>query len=427
MKMKKCFILLPLLLLGVTSTLVSCGGTSSVTSTITEKIDYASQFKLDTTSNRKRATVTVHQTVDGDTTHFKCDVPEITTSGILKARYLGIDTPESTGKVQPYGKKASDFTKERISNAVEIIVESDSDTWNADSTGERYLLWVWYKPSKDADFRLLNLEIMQEGLAMAKNIGGTCYADIMNKAYSQAMALKLNYYSGKPDEGFYYGDAQTVDLKEIRTNIDSYVGTKVQFNALVTRVSGQTAYVQEFFGEDERYYGISVYMGFDVSVQSQVKVGYYISFVGNVEYYEAGKSYQLSNLTYMATKPDYRDNLKVLEKGVEVKPYSITPTQLVEEGDMIMSTYVSMNNLTVTDTYTTNNGGDNDGALTLTCKSEDNKTITVRTSVLYHEDGTMVTADELMGKTINVIGIVDTFDGDVQIHVFLLDDITFSD
>ena len=113
------------------------------------------------------------------------------------------------------------------------------------------------------------------------------------------------------------------------------------------------------------------------------------------------------------------------DENVDVFPTEITPSELIEDGDELMSTYVSMKNLTVTDTYTTHNGGDNDGALTLTCTSEDNKTITIRTSVLYHEDKTLVLEDELMGKTIDVVGVVDTYDGETQIHVFLYDDITF--
>lgn len=45
----------------------------------------------------KKQVVTVKTYVDGDTTHFH--VPEdVVPGGVLKARYLAIDTPESTGK-----------------------------------------------------------------------------------------------------------------------------------------------------------------------------------------------------------------------------------------------------------------------------------------------------------------------------------------
>ena len=90
------------------------------------------------------------QFVDGDTTHFF--VPSsVMPGGVLKARYLAVNTPESTGKIEEFGKKASNFTKEKLSSAVSIIIESETASWNPDSTGDRYLVWVWYKPSADAE------------------------------------------------------------------------------------------------------------------------------------------------------------------------------------------------------------------------------------------------------------------------------------
>ena len=75
------------------------------------------------------AEVKVSTYVDGDTTHF---IPKGTPSvwvndedGILKARYNSCDTPESTGKVEPWGKAASDFTKGQLVNAKTIVIETD--------------------------------------------------------------------------------------------------------------------------------------------------------------------------------------------------------------------------------------------------------------------------------------------------------------
>ena len=39
--------------------------------------------------------------------------------------------------------------------------------WDPDSTGDRYLCWVWYRTSEDAEYRNLNIEILQNGLAIA--------------------------------------------------------------------------------------------------------------------------------------------------------------------------------------------------------------------------------------------------------------------
>ncbi|MBP3378822.1 MAG: hypothetical protein J6L96_08740 [Clostridia bacterium] len=106
-----------------------------------EAKDYAALLKLDMSSDTLKEVVTVKTFIDGDTTHFY--VPEsVMEGGVLKARYLAINTPESTGKIEEYGKAAAAFTKEKLSSAVSIIVESDDGKWNADSTGDRFLAWV---------------------------------------------------------------------------------------------------------------------------------------------------------------------------------------------------------------------------------------------------------------------------------------------
>ena len=60
-------------------------------------VDYAASVRLNWKSETAKQEVTVESFVDGDTTHFA--VPkEIAADGVLKARYLAINTPESTGK-----------------------------------------------------------------------------------------------------------------------------------------------------------------------------------------------------------------------------------------------------------------------------------------------------------------------------------------
>ena len=56
--------------------------------------DWAGSVALDMQSETAKQEVTVRTFVDGDTTHF--NVPtEIESSGVLKARYIAINTPES--------------------------------------------------------------------------------------------------------------------------------------------------------------------------------------------------------------------------------------------------------------------------------------------------------------------------------------------
>ena len=92
--------------------------------------------------------------------------------------------------------------------------------------------------------------------------------------------------------------------------------------------------------------------------------------------------------------------------------------------ELVMSTSISMKNLTVTDAYTTDNGGNNDGAMTLTCRAEDGTYIDVRTIVLYDENNNLLTEADYLDKTIDVVGIVDCYSGSYQIKVLSDKDIT---
>ena len=163
-----------------------------------EPRDFASEVKLNMRSETVKQKVTVHTFVDGDTTHF--DVPSsVSENGVLKARYIAINTPESTGKIEEYGKKASAFTREKLSNASSIIIESDDGNWNPDSTGGRFLVWVWYRNSEDEEYRNLNIEILQNGLAIASSTannryGSTAMTAIINRPMSTSrLAIELRF------------------------------------------------------------------------------------------------------------------------------------------------------------------------------------------------------------------------------------------
>ena len=64
--------------------------------------------------------------------------------------------------------------------------------------------------------------------------------------------------------------------------------------------------------------------------------------------------------------------------------------------------------------------------MTLTCVA-DGETIDVRTIVLYDENGEKITSSAYMGKTIDVTGIVDYYNGSYQIKVLTADDIVVRD
>lgn len=420
---------------GGSTTTSSAGGTAQI-----EKKDYVSELKLNMNSETKKQVATVKTYVDGDTTHFH--VPEdVIEGGVLKARYLAINTPESTGKIEEYGKKASEFTRAKLSSAVSIILESDDDKWNRDSTDSRYLVWVWYKESEDGEYRNLNLEILQNGLAVASSTGNNRYGSVCLSALAQARAEKLNVYSGEKDPDFYYGDAVELTLRELRLNVSDYTNTKVAFEGVITRNDGRSVYIEDYDSDSGLYFGMTVYYGFGLSGAglSIISVGNRARIVGTVQYYEAGDSYQVSGLTYRQMKPDDPNNIKKISDGhkpafalVSAEKFASGMVTLEDGGkeyrfaELSLYTSVSMEDITVKSIYTTSSDDSSSkGAMTITCE-KDGVTVTVRTAVLIGKDGKLVTAERYEGKNISVRGIVDHYDGEYQIKVLSVDDITIN-
>jgi hypothetical protein len=99
-----------------------------------------------------------------------------------------------------------------------------------------------------------------------------------------------------------------------------------------------------------------------------------------------------------------------------------TTTETISFAQAAMSTSIRMQNLVVKDIYTTSNGGDNDGAMTLTCEV-DGITLTVRTVVLRKESGEKYVESDFLNKTIDVTGVIDYYAGEYQIKVFTPGDI----
>ena len=469
--MKKFNKLLALLLL--LCTIVSCLGACDLIESLkpddgegtegTEWVDYAGQLKLDMNSDKLKWEVTVKNHVDGDTTHFYIsqsgNINNISKTpgidGVLKARYLGINTPESTGKIEPWGKAASNFTKEKVMNAESIIIESEDENWNVDSTGERFLVWVWYKLPGESDYRNLNLEILQEGLAVSSKSGNYTYGDICEKAIAQAAEAEKYVYAPKnvKDPDFPYGDAQFMTLKELKVNLDQYVGARVAFEGVIVQDSGGSVFIESYDEEDGIYYGISAYYqtsGLDGFGLELLKVGNKLRFAGVVGEYNG--SYQITDLKYDAWNPENSKNIAFISENnaagyqeitalhfdPQSRKGSVSVDVVVEDEEvtkefafmyLAQDSSVSMKNLKVIDTYTTKKG-DSKGAITLTCLV-DGVQIDVRTIVLRDENGDMITEDLFRGKTIDVKGTIDYYlpegqsVGRYQIQVFSINDIIF--
>jgi len=413
-----------------------------------ETVDYAGELKLDMESGTAKQEVTVKNFVDGDTTHFY--VPSsVSSNGMLKARYLAVNTPESTGKIEEWGKKASNFTKGKLSEAQSIIVESDDGNWNLDSTGERHLVWVWYKPAGSETYRNLNVELLQNGLSLASNSAENRYGETCMAAIQQAKAEKLHIHSNQDDPDFYYGEALPITLKGLRTNIELYEGMKVAFEGTITYESAQTVYVEDYDEETDMYYGMTVYYGWNLTgtgLEMMAK-GNRVRIVGSVQYYATGGTWQVSDVKYVDMRPNDPNNVQLISKDnpaanrlikaldfmyddVEVEVLTSLEDDVTEKktfpyAQLLLSTSVSMERLKVNKiTTTTNEDSSNKGAMTITCTASDGTTVVVRTAVLRDENGDLITAKAYQGKMLNVRGIVDYYSGSYQIKVLSASDIT---
>ena len=424
-----------LLVLGMAVGLFTACTEKEPESTAPAHVDYVAQTKLDMDGPTFKQEVTWgrHSHIDGDTSHF--EVPRsFDSSGTVKARYLAVDTPESTGQIEEWGKAASRFTKEKLSTAHSIIIESDDDSWNFDGNG-RYLVWVWYQPNEGDEYRCLNIELLQNGLGASSSASEGRYGTNAVAAIAQASREKLVMFSNDKDPEFPYGEAVSLTLKELRTNAELYNGQKVSVEGIITYNSDYTAYIESYDAETEMYYGMQVFYGYNSQLISVLEKGALLRVVGVVtEFYG---TYQISDLKYNRMKPDDPANTAQISRGHEIAYGEVAPevfngnkTVMVGEeektfkyAELAVSTSISMKNLEVVDTYTTTNPSASDvGAMTLTCRVN-GQTIAIRTGVLKDADGNLITESLFRGKTIDVKGIVDSYDGTYQIRVMSINDI----
>ena len=140
----------------------------------------------------KKLEVTLDKCVDGDTAWFNLDNERI------KTRFLAINTPESTNKIEAYGKEASNYTCNMLTNAKKIEIEYDSNSDKFDKY-DRHLVWVF------VDDNLLQEKLLEEGLAEIKYIYGDYkYLDELKKVESTAKKNKVGMWSDSKDDYSIY-------------------------------------------------------------------------------------------------------------------------------------------------------------------------------------------------------------------------------
>jgi endonuclease YncB( thermonuclease family) len=176
--------------------------------------------------------VTLRSVTDGDTARFNVGNTNIA------LRFLGVNTPESTGQIQPWGNAASEFVKTKLTTATKIVLINDVPTFGlTDSVGSRYLGFIWYQPSAGADLRLLNLEIVEQ--AYSENLlftrsDYTDYFDAFQAGGDYARRTGARIYGFRNDPTFDYSDnVYDVSIRFIRESFGQTVPLKDKYGEVV--------------------------------------------------------------------------------------------------------------------------------------------------------------------------------------------------
>lgn len=124
----------------------------------------------------------VTKVVDGDTLWVKINNEE------KKIRFIGIDCPEYTKQIEPYGKEATEYTSEKLLNKTIYLQKDVTDVDNYD----RLLRYVWTeKVDKITDENiskyLFNYSLVNEGLAESRYYKPNVkFQDYLNEAQNEA-------------------------------------------------------------------------------------------------------------------------------------------------------------------------------------------------------------------------------------------------
>ena len=149
-------------------------------------IYYDENFNIikDNNTENKKIEVTLNRVIDGDTAVFNMpnnDEP-------VTVRFLAINTPESTSKVEPYGEEASKFTEEKLKNSKKIVLEYDNNSTETDKYN-RQLAWIW------VDDELLQDLLIENGLAKVDYIYGNYkYVDLLEDKEEKAKTSKIGIW-----------------------------------------------------------------------------------------------------------------------------------------------------------------------------------------------------------------------------------------
>lgn len=358
--------------------------------------------------------VTLANPIDGDTAFFR------SAGKVFSVRFLGIDTPESTYKVEPWGPTAAEFTKNKLNKAKQIILESDKELPEKDKD-DRYLAYVW------VDGRLLNLELVEESLAWTRGLSGLKYQQQFNDADYNIQKYKLRIWGTEKDPNFDYSlQGIEVSLKDVR---DLPKGRRVRVQGIVTRVygfnkyqtvGGYSAYIQEFI--DGEWYGVYVYGGF--SPHSAFKPGYGVVIEGTTgEFTPTGATQGI----FQITDAEDDSKIKLVSMGHQIDPITVPASEVKITNKAILNLLVKVEGLTP------NGKGSNSDGGGFTLQTTQGVDIRVDGKVfLFDENNNRFDKYEdllayINGRTFTIVGPVSEFINRYQIMLTDLNDLVFQD
>ena len=256
--------------------------------------------------------VTLTSVTDGDTVNFvNGRVDAKTSSENSKAlRFLGVNTPESTARIEPWGVKASKFTKSVLWDAknnkqkvYSVVLQNDYSVWGVKEGNDRYLGFLWYKVNEDSPYRLLNLEIIEQCYSINElhEFSTFCpYLDSFEQAYIDARKSGLRV-NGEKDPGYDYTNSIVdVSIRDIRENYENFgisessgtagSGIRLRVTAVIVMFTGDNIVIRDVTNPYPNGEYASIYVFSSITVKEIAAghaVGEIITFVCRATTYNA--------------------------------------------------------------------------------------------------------------------------------------------
>lgn len=284
-------------------TLTACQGDSDNYTAITQKLALNKGYEGKDFFTQGTSTATLERCSDGDTVAFILPGDKF-----VNIRFYGVDTPESTGSVEKWGKAASIFTEQILTKAHSIVLEASTTPAEVDSYGSRYLGFVWYKSTEDSKWLNLNLQLIENGYSKNTLSVKHEYSSYFKEAEAFAKNKPLHIWDANAVDQYYSSEAIETNIGDIIDNLDTYYneennsGAKVRIQAYlksytISSTGTHTFVAGQIIDGVERT--INIYTGYSsATVNNFIRVGHLYTITGNIQVYNG--QLQISGIKYVA-------------------------------------------------------------------------------------------------------------------------------